>query len=1028
LCLVTAIAVGGALLLRARVPRHDLLNELIQASAAEPRSVEARLSGGFPWAPLQRMHAHARRDIAKTGVRLRGAASEVIGATATDRSLAARKAAASAYLLAGDARRAILTLTEVAAEANDTAVWSDLAAAHYAVALDESSPEQLELSLASADQALRLDPRSAEGLFNRALVLQRLGLRDLARTSWERYLAVDPASGWANEARANLRLLHPPVAFRDELEVAYAAAQREDLETIRKIVAKFPQDARKWGEVEILGRWAEAFCSEDAAAATLHLNLARKLGQALAQQNGEALLADAASAIDAADSVRKRALANAHATYRSGRKTYQTEEPGAAEPLLRDAARSFRDGRSPMQLAASYYAANTLFDQNRVDLAQHQLTDLQSRLPMQYHALRAQIQWELALCAISKAQWGRALALLHESTATFDRLGETDNASVVRCIIADSYENLGEVALARTERAQAMSRLGRVTNKDLQVALAGMTRTAIRERNWRVAGSLLNLEAASARQAGNRTLEVDALLRRTLVDVRLRNAAAAAEDLRLADEARREITDRALRERLEADHRFAEGVASSLSEAPEAIEKLTAAIDFHMGKGERVLLPQMLHARARARRTARDHSGAWADIERAIAELEGQRSSTPEGDVRAGILATSGEIFEEAVAMQIERGNPAAALQYSERGRARVLLDATAGSVDLLPSRSDQWAARMPRDVAAVSYTPVRDELHIFVVDDSGVSHMRVATPVAQLRRLATSFFSAAVNNDRDDMHRTGGELYSAILAPIGDRLRRSQEVVFTGDSELLGVPFAALRDPKTKRYAIEDFGIVVSPSIAAYLRFAKRSQDFAVSENRRLLAIADPATGDGGERLRASLREVGAVVPLYDQATVLSGASATREAFARGLGAADVVHFAGHAQAGRRDLEASILLARHEGDSGALYASELQKIEMPRVSLAILAACETGQSARRDNEGTWSIARSFLVAGVPSVVATLWPIDDETAPRFFLRLHQHLLSGLSPAAAVRATQLEFLREKPDSRPSIWTAIQVIGS
>lgn len=998
---------------------------LVDASATGPRLVEARLSG-FPWVPFRRKQEGSSAD-APGRIQLRGAAGEVIAASMADRSWSARRAAAAAYLLSGDARRAVATLDALSSEPRPAAAWSDLAAAHYAIAVETGSPEHLERALAAADDALRLEPTLGEAVFNRSVVLQRFGLRDLARASWERYVAIDPSSSWANEARASLRALEAPPAFRDELDAAYAALRRGEAGMAADLVARFPQDARKWGEVEILNRWAKAAGSDEESAA-LHLKLARELGSALQRRSGESLLADAVAAIDHGSATQRAALVQAHLDYWNGRRTYQMEQPAAAETSLRTAADWFNEGASPLELVSSYYAANTVFDQNQVVRAEAELTRIADQLPARYRALRAQVQWQLALCAIATASWGRALELLQDSAATFVQLGETDNASAIGCIIADSYENLGEVALARRHRIHALARLGRVTNRDLQVALAGMTRTAIREHDWRIATSMINLELASAREAGNRMLEADALLRRTLMHLRQRDANAARKDLELATRVRSAIADPTLRERIDADQLFADGVAAALLSEPDAVEKISHAIDFHRRKGKRVLLPQLLFARARANKAVSNGAAAWNDLETAIAELEGQRSSLPAGDVRAGILATSTEIFEEAVAIQLARGNIASALQYSERGRARILLE-TGGedAVHTLPSIAGEWVARIPRGIVAISYVPVGDSVHIFVVDRQGISATNAGGSSSQLRSLASSFIAAATQGDASTTDLLGGKLHAALLAPIAHRIAGAQEIVVTGDSELLALPFGALRDASTQRYLVEDASVIASPSIAVYLRLADRRRKRGMLQSPRLLAIGDPER-DRDASLAASLREVRAVVDLYSNAEVLTGAAATRTAFARGLRTADIVHFAGHGRAGASDAEATILLAEQADDPGYLFASELQALPMPRLSVAVLAACETGQGGRRDSEGAWSIARSFLIAGVPSVVATLWPIPDDDAPGFFLRVHEHLLSGRSPAAAVRATQLEFMREKRKPGPSIWTAIQVIGS
>jgi tetratricopeptide (TPR) repeat protein len=63
------------------------------------------------------------------------------------------------------------------------------------------------MRLATANRALEIDRLMPEALFNRALALQMLGMADDARTAWQSYLTIDDRSGWADEARARLRIL-----------------------------------------------------------------------------------------------------------------------------------------------------------------------------------------------------------------------------------------------------------------------------------------------------------------------------------------------------------------------------------------------------------------------------------------------------------------------------------------------------------------------------------------------------------------------------------------------------------------------------------------------------------------------------------------------------------------------------------------------------------------------------------------------------------------------------------------------------
>src|SRR5437763_4242900 len=180
------------------------------------RLVEPRLSGDFRYAPFSGpMRANdpaAEADRLKLG----GQAGIAIEQASRNSSPEAQHAAGVAYLLVDKPGQAIERLRAAAGQKpGDAAVWSDLAAAQYADAVHVPASSLLPQALASVDHALRIDSNNIEALFNRALILERLGLIKQARSAWERYLTTDPSSAWAVEARSRLRAL--PSAEGDAL-------------------------------------------------------------------------------------------------------------------------------------------------------------------------------------------------------------------------------------------------------------------------------------------------------------------------------------------------------------------------------------------------------------------------------------------------------------------------------------------------------------------------------------------------------------------------------------------------------------------------------------------------------------------------------------------------------------------------------------------------------------------------------------------------------------------------------------------
>jgi CHAT domain-containing protein len=178
-----------------------------------------------------------------------------------------------------------------------------------------------------------------------------------------------------------------------------------------------------------------------------------------------------------------------------------------------------------------------------------------------------------------------------------------------------------------------------------------------------------------------------------------------------------------------------------------------------------------------------------------------------------------------------------------------------------------------------------------------------------------------------------------------------------------------------------------------------------------------------GGEQLEHARTEADYVAREYHSSVVLKDEQARLDAVRKGVADADVIHFAGHAIGDDSGLvPASILLS-----GGRVEAPEISHLSLRRTSVVVLAGCGTARGARRGMEGVISVAHGFLAGGAPSVIATLWPIDDTAAAEFFPRLHRRLAEGLPPAEALREAQLESIR-RGDVPASLWAAIQDIGS
>jgi CHAT domain-containing protein len=973
--------------------------KMIDLAPRQHRAVEPRLAG-FPWARLQ-APSRGTSIPDPADLKLMGAAGEVLEQTANGRTSQSRHCRGVAYLLTDRGPESIAALEQAARDSKDARVWNDLAAARYA--MTEKHPAQLPLALADADRALWLDPKLAEAHFNRALVLERLGLREQARQQWQRYLELDPGGAWSVEARERLRRLSGNAAKFDR--------KLFDSLPPDTLVRRFPQDARTWGEALLLAEWADAEAKHDTAGAQEKLALVRGLGSALAAFHGEHLLADTVAAIDRADSTSRDTLAGAHRLYRDARLAYNRHDAGLAEGQFRRAAAEFGRGGSPMADVAKYYAASAAFDQHRGTEAHDELTRLLGVIDRKRHrALGAQIQWELAVVENTGGDYGSGARSAEAAAATFRALGERFNAAFADGIAAHSFDMIGASDLAWSRRARIFPTLS-ANRAILGAALHSAAMTAGALDHTDAAAALL---AVSIEEVRDHPAQLAAALSsRAQLAGRDGDVAAGAQTVQEARAAANRVTDAALRAMLVARIDLADAALRGVREPHAALAALDRSIALFAAGNLGNLLPDAYLQRAQTFAAAGNDTAAAADYAAALREVEKQRETIRDAELRLRFLDVASQIVEGSIELELARGNAAEA--FAAADRAHTLLDAT-------PLPGAFIRPQVEHGVAVIEYAVLRHSIAIFCVTSDGIRARKVAVDRGRLAESVASFAEKIRGRaPAGEVERDGAALYRLLIAPLLPQLAAYEEIVIIPDRELHGVAFAALYDSARGRYLAEELIIRLAPAATA-------SPAAGESAFRPALVVADPPTAHWPP-LPASRAEAERIAAAYG-ATLLSGEEATRARFLEAAKDSALIHFAGHADSDAGESYAALLFAATAGDSGILGAGEIGQLVLARRPLVILAACGTFRGSTRHVAGMPSLARAFLLAGARGVIGTLWEVDDDVAAALFLRVHEHLRTGVSPARAVRAAQLEMIHAS-DARlqhPATWAPVAMLSN
>lgn len=214
-----------------------------------------------------------------------------------------------------------------------------------------------------------------------------------------------------------------------------------------------------------------------------------------------------------------------------------------------------------------------------------------------------------------------------------------------------------------------------------------------------------------------------------------------------------------------------------------------------------------------------------------------------------------------------------------------------------------------------------------------------------------------------------------------------------------------------------------------------------------------------------------GAGATATDDVTVLSGRAASKSAFMRASTGRRVVHLATHgfflgsgcesAPGNTRSVgglatisprppvvaDNPLLLAglafagantnrgaagRSGQDAGILTAEEVASLNLQGTEWAVLSACDTGLGEIRAGEGVFGLRRAFQIAGVRTIIMSLWSVEDQSTRNWMRTLYEgRFQQHLSTADAVNHANLRMLQNRrargQSTHPFYWAAFVAAG-
>ena len=317
---------------------------------------------------------------------------------------------------------------------------------------------------------------------------------------------------------------------------------------------------------------------------------------------------------------------------------------------------------------------------------------------------------------------------------------------------------------------------------------------------------------------------------------------------------------------------------------------------------------------------------------------------------------------------------------------------------------------------------------------------------------------------EEEDWRESGSLLALRLIRPLGDILAGASHLIISPDGLLARLPFETL-PYNTSHLIIETCKV----SYVESARFNDRVESRASPGSGAPIVVGAPdfelgseAPSYGFTSLNGACAEVEAVAGILGVQAIV-GAAAVKSVITK-AGSPRILHVATHGYylapfveestdtngqtvsssdrlSALAEIESPLIRSglalagantwlrgngpSTEAENGLLCAEDVLEMDMASTELVVLSACESGLGNISSGQGVFGLRRAFIIAGVDTLIVSLWKVADEATCDLMVMFYQNLLNGKDKVASLRDAQLALRLRYP--HPRDWAAFVCLG-
>ena len=110
--------------------------------------------------------------------------------------------------------------------------------------------------------------------------------------------------------------------------------------------------------------------------------------------------------------------------------------------------------------------------------------------------------------------------------------------------------------------------------------------------------------------------------------------------------------------------------------------------------------------------------------------------------------------------------------------------------------------------------------------------------------------------------------------------------------------------------------------------------------------------------------------------------------------------------------------------EDGILTADEISRLDLSNTKLVVLSACETARGKVDPVDGVYGLQRAFKLAGVQTIVMSLWKVQDDATAMLMTQFYKYLTDGMEKHQALWNAMMDVRKKYKD--PYYWAGFVML--